>query len=133
MKIKSWEEADEALLQIALTARGLAIAKATVEEREGEIERTEKALEEFVREHAQDLKEKSRNLSHGRVWLRWATKLYTRSWKRVLEVLLDRKRLDLMHIKPKVNKEALEKCEDEFLEELGVGRKSGDVFGYETA
>ncbi len=133
MKIRSWEEADKALMEIGRRQEAIAIAQARAETEKEAIGELAESLEAWVRERAQDLKEKSLDLPHGRVWLRWSNWLYARSWKRVAEVLEATKATAYLHIKPKANKEALEKADDDFLKALGIRRKSGDVFGYEVS
>jgi len=133
MKIRSWDDADQALKEIAASKEAIAIAKARVDEQREEIGALEERLEVFVRDHEEDLQEKSKSLAHGRVWLRWSTKLTARSWAKVLENLLGQKDLRFVRVEYDVNKDALKDSGDAFLLQIGVRRKSGDAFGYETS
>jgi len=133
MKIRSWEDADQALAEIAKRKEGIAVARARVDTEKREIESLEERLEIWVRDNEEDLQEKSKALPHGKVWLRWSTRLAARSWAKVLENLLAGKHLQYLRVEHEVNKDALKEVGDAFLLQIGVRRKSGDAFGYETS
>lgn len=133
MKIRSWDEADQALAEIAKRKEAIAVAKARADAERELIGEIEERLEAFVRDHEEDLQEKSKALPHGRVWLRWATRLTARSWAKVLENLLGQKELRFVRVDYEVNKDTLKDAGDAFLLQVGVRRKSGDAFGYETS
>ena len=133
MKIRSWEDADQALAEIGKRREAIAVAKARADAERELIGEIEERLEAFVRDHEEDLQEKSKALPHGRVWLRWSTRLTARSWVKVLENLLAGKHLQYLRVEHEVNKEALNETGAAFLLQIGVRRKSGDAFGYETS
>jgi len=136
MKIKSWEDVDTALAEIAEHEENIMQAKATVDEAKGEIAKIEPAIEEYVREHEAELQERTLALVSGRVWLHRATHLDPMgrvSWKRILTEFIEYKRFNLISTKRTVDKEALKQLSDDRLKDLGVKRVTEDVFGYETA
>jgi phage host-nuclease inhibitor protein Gam len=132
MKIKSWDDVDMALAQIAAHKEAIAAAKGLVDERREKIGELEPRIEAFVREHEDELQERGKSLPHGRVWLRQATRLVARSWARVLERLLEVGLDSLVRVKQEPDKDALTREPDEFLEKIGVKRKTEDAFGYEA-
>ena len=136
MKIKSWEDVDAALDEIGEQEALIAMAKATVDDAKEQIKTIAPHIEQWVREHEEDLQERSRALPNGRVWLRKATRLALvgkASWKKVLALLLEGKRYSLIHVERSVDKEALKELPDERLAELKIKRDTTDAFGYETA
>jgi hypothetical protein len=135
MKIKSWDDVDAALAEIAAQQGEIAEAKARADEAKATIAELEPKIEEYVRENEPDLLERSRAVDHGRVWLRKATHLDLVgrwSWKKVLDQLIAAKRHNLIRRKPEVDKVALDELTDEALAELRVKRATEDVFGYEA-
>ncbi len=135
MKIKSWEDVDAALAEIATQQGIVAEAKAMADEAKTAIAELEPRIEEYVRENDADLLERSRAVDHGRVWLRQAGHLGLVgrwSWKKVLDQLVEAKRWTLIRTKREVDKEALEQLTEERLAEIRVKRVSEDVFGYEA-
>ena len=135
MKITSWDDVDMALELIAEHQGAIAEAKAQADEAKDAIGELEPRIEDFVREHETDLLERSRAVTHGRVWLRRATRLVTvgrMSWKKVLDALVEAKRMSLVRRKYEVDKEALAELTDERLAELKVRRETADAFGYEA-
>ena len=133
MKIKSWEDVDGALAEIAKRREAIAIAKARADTEREAIAELEPRIEAFVREHEDELQERSKSLPHGRVWLRSATRLVARSWAKVLERLQEGNMWGCIRKKYEVDKEALEERTDSDLAEVGARRKTEDVFGYEVA
>jgi len=136
MKIKSWEDVDFTLTEIANQEATIVLGKSMADEAKAEIAELVPMVEEFVREHEADLQERALALPSGRVWLRKATRLGLIgriSWKKVLAALIEGKRLNLVRTKREVDKEALDQLSDERLGELRVRRITEDVFGYETA
>jgi len=133
MKIKSWDDVDGALAEIARRQAIIAAAKGQIDEQRKAIAEIEPRMEAFVVEHEDELQERSKALAHGRVWLRRATSLTARSWAKVLEKLEAFGLTDCIRLKPEPNKEALGMLPDDRLKELGVKRTTEDVFGYEAA
>jgi phage host-nuclease inhibitor protein Gam len=135
MKIKSWDDVDLALAEIAEQQGAIAQAKSDVDEAKEAIADLEPEIESFVREHEEDLLERSRAFENGRVWLRKAKRLGLIgrwSWRKVLDGLIEAKRRTLIRTKREVDKEALEQLTDDQLAELRVKRVTEDVFGYEA-
>ncbi len=136
MKIRNWDDVDAALVEIAEREGEIAQAKADADKAKAVIAKLEPRIEEWVRDHEEDLLERTLAVESGRVWLRKATHLETVgrwSWKKVTDALVDAKRWTLVSTKRTVDKEALEQLTDERLAELKVKRVTEDVFGYETA
>ena len=133
MKIKSWDDVDAALAEIAKREAAIAEAKAQIDEEKASIKELEPGIEVWVREHETDMQERSLSLENGKVWLRKATHLHARSWQKVLDRLKEGKFWSCIRKKLEVDKEALETRSDEFLEQVGVRKKETDAFGYETA
>jgi rubrerythrin len=133
MKIRSWEDVDGALAEIAKREAAIAESKAAIDEEKAAIKELEPAIEAFVREHEMDMQERSLSLENGKVWLRKSKHLHARSWQKVLERLKEGKVWTCIRKKFEVDKEALEGRSEEFLLEYGVRQKEEDAFGYETA
>ena len=136
MKIKSWDDVDAALAEIAKHEGAIAQAKADADEAKTVIANLGPRIEEWVRDHEADLLERTLALTSGRVWLRKATHLETigrSSWRKVTDALVEAKRWTLISTKRSADKEALEQLSDERLAELKIKRVTEDVFGYETA
>lgn len=135
MKIKSWDDVNLALAEIAGCQAEIVEAKARADEAKAVVAELEPRIEAFVREHEDDMQERSLALDSGRVWLRKATHLETVgrwSWRKVCDALVEAKRWTLVSTKRSVDKEALEQLTDERLAELKVKRVEEDVFGYEA-
>ena len=133
MKIKSWEDVDAALALITESQKVIAEARAKVDHEKAIIAAIEPRIEAFVREHEDELQERSKSLPHGRVWLRSATRLVARSWAKVLERIRECGRPDLVRAKEEPDKEKLAEMADETLKRFGVRRETEDVFGYEAS
>lgn len=133
MKIGSWEDADKALELIGQWREDIAYNKAETDRRKADIKQTEEILEEFVRQHETDLQERSKALTHGRVWLRQATRLVARSWGAVIEKLREARSFSYLRIEYEIDKPSMQLADDAELAKYGVKRKTSDVFGYEVA
>jgi phage host-nuclease inhibitor protein Gam len=133
MKIKSWEDVDRVLREIAKREAAIAESKAQIDEEKAAIKDLEPEIEAYVREHEGDMQERSLSLENGKVWLRKSSHLHARSWQKVLEHLKEAKVWACIRKKFEVDKEALEGRSEEFLSGIGVRNKEEDGFGYETA
>jgi phage host-nuclease inhibitor protein Gam len=132
MKIKGWDDVDAALSSIANLQAEIAEHKGAIDHLREAIGELEPRIEAFVREHEDELQERSKSLTHGRVWLRQATRLASKSWAKVLTKLLGGPYEQYVRAKYEPDKERLGEMEDWELKDLGVVRKTDDVFGYEA-
>lgn len=133
MKIRSWEDVDEGLGIIRESREVIAEARGKMSREHTIIGDLEQRIEAFVRDHEEDLQERSKSVRHGRVWLRSATRLVARSWAAVVARLKDDGGYAYLRIKEEADKEALAQADDAELAKFGVRRKTEDVFGYEVA
>lgn len=148
MQIQSWDDVDKALLEIGEAERrmarcqgdadqAIASAKAHLAAALKPLVARRKVLlaeiEEFVRAHEAEMDGRHRALIHGRVWLRKVTSVTARSWKRVLDWLLERKKMEYVRVSHEVNKEALRGAPDLLLKACGARLTSEDKFGHELS
>ena len=133
MKIKSWDDVDEALRQIAVRTGQIATCKGEIDRLREAIAELEPRIEAFVRAHEDELQERSKSLPHGRVWLRQATRLVARSWAKVVEKLFSTEHEWCIRPKYEADKERLAELTDEQLKRYGVKRETTDTFGYEAS
>jgi len=148
MRIESWEDVDKALLEIGRVERAIVVLGVASAEDELEAKRRlgsalkplearrqdlRARAEEFVREHEGDMVGRTWKGAHGKVWLRKVTTLTARSWKRVLDWLLENKKMAYVRVKYEVNKEALGDASEEMLKAAGARLKHEDAFGYEVS
>lgn len=143
---KSWEQVDEALKQISKINQELKIHEArlnkdidtikanvqsTIAPLQEEKERLEKNVREFTEANMEEFKEKkSMDFSFGQVGFRKSTSIITRNVKAILEALKNNKMFDCITVKESINKEELEKYDDESLSKVGAKRKTEDKFFY---
>jgi phage host-nuclease inhibitor protein Gam len=133
MKIRTWDDVDEALAAIAAHQVDIAHYKGTIDHLRAAVGELEPRIEAFVREHEDDLQERSKALAHGRVWLRQATRLAAKSWAKVLDKILAGTDHQYIRTKYEPDKERLGELDDAALKAFGVTRKTEDVFGYEAS
>lgn len=133
MKIKSWDDVDMALAQIATHQEAIAACKASVDERRAKIAELEPRIEAFVREREDELQERSKSLPHGRVWMRQATRLVAKSWAKVVDKLFGTAYEQCIRTKYEADKERLAELDDAVLKTFGVKRETSDAFGYEAS
>lgn len=146
MRIKDWEQADGVLAELSALDRGIdahetqaanrmARAKidmvASCEPLLQRREKLEEALERFVRDREDEMDGRSRQLNHGRVWLRKVSAVTARSWKRVLDWLIANRKHDYVRTKYEVNKETLRDAPPELVKACGAKIKDEDHFGYD--
>lgn len=149
--IKSWEDANEALRQIAEATIALADiegemnkqilgAKKAAEEQskpyKDRVANLERELKEFVTENRGDMgKAKSKTLTFGEVSFRLSTAIsLPRAKDKIEEIvrrLKARKMMDCIIVKEEVSKEALKKYGEDAVTAVGATWKQSDVFGYE--
>lgn len=146
-KIRDWNDADEVLGRLAQLHRDVAVAgtwrdqaiqkakdehahrvKPLVEE----IEQREAELHRFVLEHQEDLEGRSRKLERGRCGLLLVKALHVRNIKRAVAWLLDAKKLQFLHVKHELHKEALRDAPADVLKACGVKVRDRDQFWYEV-
>lgn len=143
---KEWTQVEEALKQIAKIERTLKVnevnlnqdidsikskvqadAKPLLEEKE----RLEKNIKEFTEDNIEEFKDKkSKDFSFGQVGFRKTTTIITRNVKAIIEALKNNKMNSCITVKEAINKEELEKYDDESLVKVGAKRKSEDKFFY---
>lgn len=148
MRIESWEDVDKALLEIGRVERAIVVlGVAAAEDEVAAKRRLVSALkplearrqdlvahaEAFVREREGEMVGRTWKGAHGKVWLRKVTTLTARSWKRVLDWLLENKRMSFVRVKYQVNKETLGNATEDVLRAAGARLKDEDAFGYEVS
>lgn len=151
--IKTLEEADAALAQIAAQRRMIALIEATMNDEidavkvrataeadphKQEIVANEQALARFAEYHKAELfiRRKSCDLTFGSIGFRASTKIKLLSkmtWERVLEILRDTGLRQCIRVKEEPDKEALKGLAPEHLKELGCKVVQEDTFFYEIA
>ena len=149
--IKSWEDANEALRQIAEATIALADiegemnkqilgAKKAAEEQskpyKDRVANLERELKEFVTENRGDMgKAKSKTLTFGEVSFRLSTAISLPRAKDKIEEIVRRLKartmMDCIIVKEEVSKEALKKYGEDVVTAVGATWKQSDVFGYE--
>lgn len=149
--IKTWEDANAALRQIAEASLALADiegemnkqivgAKKAAEEQgkphKDRIAKLERELKDFVTEHRADMgKAKSKTLTFGEVSFRLSNSISLPrakdKLKEIVRKLKARKMLDCIVTKEEVSKEALKKYGEDVVNAVGATWKQSDVFGYE--
>ena len=149
--IKSWEDANEALRQIAEATIALADiegemnkqilgAKKAAEEQskpfKDRVAKLERELKDFVTENRSDMgKTKSKTLTFGEVGFRLSTALSLPRAKEKLEEIVRklkaRQMMDCIVVKEEISKEALKKYGEDVVSAVGATWKQSDVFGYE--
>ena len=149
--IKSWEDANEALRQIAEATIALADiegemnkqilgAKKAAEEQskpfKDRVAKLERELKDFVTENRSDMgKAKSKTLTFGEVSFRLSTAISLPRAKEKLEEIVRklkaRQMMDCIVIKEDISKEALKKYGEDVVTAVGATWKQSDVFGYE--
>lgn len=149
--IKSWEDANEALRQIAEATIALADiegemnkqilgAKKAAEEQskpfKDGVAKLERELKDFVTENRSDTgKAKSKTLTFGEVSFRLSTAISLPRAKEKLEEIVRklkaRQMMDCIVVKEEVSKDALKKYGEDVVTAVGATWKQSDVFGYE--
>jgi len=151
--IKTLEDADAALAQIAALRRNIALietalndeidaakAKATAEAEpfRQEIAVQEQALTRFADYHKAELfaKRKSCELTFGCIGFRSSTKIKLLSkmtWERVVEILRDTGMRHFIRVKEEPDKEKLKALAPDHLKDIGCKVVQEDIFFYEIA
>lgn len=149
--IKTWEDANDALRQIAEAQLALQDiegemnkqilgAKKAAEEQSKQfkdrVAKLERELKDFVTEHRADMgKTKTKLLTFGEVGFRLSTSVsLPRAKEKVEEIirrLKARSMTDCIIVKEDVSKEALKKYGEDTVNAVGATWKQNDVFGYE--
>ena len=149
--IKSWEDANEALRQIAEATIALADiegemnkqilgAKKAAEEQgkpfKDRVAKLERELKDFVTENRSDMgKAKSKALTFGEVSSRLSTSISLPRAKEKLEEIIRRLKArqmtDCIVVKEEISKDALKKYGEDTVNAVGATWKQQDVFGYE--
>ena len=149
--IKSWEDANEALRQIAEATIALADiegemnkqilgAKKAAEEQskpfKDRVAKLERELKDFVTENRSDMgKAKSKALTFREVSFRLSTSISLPRAKEKLEEIIRRLKArqmtDCIVVKEEISKDALKKYGEDAVAAVGATWKQSDVFGYE--
>lgn len=146
-KIADWNDADEVLGRLAQLHRDVAVLERWRDEASAkakdeyatrakplgeEIEQLEGRLRHFVVEHQEDLEGRSKKLERGRCGLLLVKALHVRNIKRAVAWLLDAKKLQFLHVKHELNKEALRDAPAEVLKACNAKVRDRDQFWYEV-
>lgn len=146
-ELKSWDEVDETLHEIAEAE--MEIEKITTDMNvkihdlkqkadqkskaaQEKIKTLEVQVKQFVEEHREDLKGKTMSLNHGQVGFRFSTKVITSKAEKIIEKLKKFGMNDCINVKETINKEVLRKYEEEDILKVGASLKKEDTFWYET-
>ena len=152
--VKTWEDANDALRQIAeahlrrflfqlflgeMNKQILGAKKAAEEQskpHKDRIAKLERELKDFVTEHRADMgKAKSKILTFGEVGFRLSTSVSLPRAKEKIEEIIrrlkNRQMMDCIVVKEDVSKEALKKYGEDTVNAVGATWKQQDVFGYE--
>ena len=150
--LKSWEDADKALREIAENRIALAdiesdmqrqiigikkIAEQDSKPYADRISKLERDLTEFVGDHRDDLgKTKTKVLNFGEVGFRLSTSVSLPTAKDKLEEIIrrlkGRKMNDCIKTEEKVLKDNLKKYGEDVVIAVGAGWKQKDTFGYDV-
>lgn len=145
--LKSWQEADEALLAIGQLSRQIeayeAEAQASIDEIRAGTVIVVKPLQErlavlklqlqaFCEARRGEFKGKSRVLNFGTVSFRVSSKIVIRGLAACLEALKKLGLGDYIRVKESPDKEKMKDLDDGTLAQVGARRQTEDVFGYEV-
>lgn len=149
--LKSWEDVNDALRQIAEAQIALGDIESTMQKQilgakkvaeqqskpyNDEVARLEREIKAFVTDHRDEMgKAKSKALTFGEVGFRLSTVVsLPRAKEKVEEILRrlkSRQMTDCILVEEKVSKEALKKYGEDTVNAVGATWKQSDVFGYE--
>lgn len=143
---KEWNQVDEALKQIAKIEQTLKINEAKLNQDINSIktrvqaeakplleekQRLEKNIREFTEANVNEFTDKkSKDFTYGQVGFRKTSTLVTRNVKAILEALKNNKMFNCITVKESINKDELDKYDDESLAKIGAKRKIEDKFFY---
>ena len=150
--LKSWEDVNDALRQIAEAQialddiesdmqKQIIGAQKVAEEQSKPIKdavaRLEREIKAFVTDHRDEMgKAKSMTLTFGEVGFRLSTSISLPRAKEKVEEIIRRLKSRQMHdcivVEEKVSKEALKKYGEDTVNAVGATWKQSDVFGYEV-
>lgn len=145
--LQTWADVDRSLREIGQESARIEAMEAEFNEAVGQLkeqltegakpvqdnrERLERLVKEFTEEHKAELEGKSRELNFGRVGFRLSTSLVVKNVKAVLSLLKGKRLFACISTKESVSKDELKKLDEATLAELGVCRKTEDVFWYEV-
>lgn len=149
--LKSWEDVNDALRQIAEAEIAMSEIEGTMQKQilgakkvaeqeskpfKDEVARLEREIKTFVTDHRDELgKVKSKTLTFGEVGFRLSTVISLPRAKEKLEEIIrrlkSRQMTDCIVVKEEVSKEALKKYGEDTVNAVGATWKQSDVFGYE--
>lgn len=150
--LKSWEDVNDALRQIAEAQIALGdiesdmqkqilgaqqIAESESKPYNDSIAKLEREIKEFVSDHREDLgKLKSKTLTFGEVGFRLSTSVVLPRAKEKLEEIIRRLKArqmtDCIVVEEKISKDNLKKYGKDTVAAVGATWKQKDVFGYEV-
>lgn len=145
--LKSWQEADEALLTIGQIERHVeeyeALAQMKIDTIRKDTVAMVKPLQEqkialelqlqaFCEAHRGEFKGKSRVLNFGTVSFRQSTKIVIRGVAACIEALRKLGLADYVRVKEAPDKDKMKDLDDATLAQVGAKRQPEDVFGYEV-
>ncbi len=146
--LKTWDEVDTALKEIAEAENQIAILESSLnitvntlkeefkeksEPYRSEIKKYEAMVKEFVTDHKTDLKGKSRELTFGKVGFRLSTKVVLpKKLDRLIKALRRNGMDDCIQTEEKVNKDILKAYDEKEIIAVGASLKKEDTFWYET-
>lgn len=145
-QLQSWEDVDEALRNIGVIDRELALIEAGQNEAIDQIKKEtrdkatpflsrkdglETAIKEFCdANRAEFTKVKTRSLPFGEVGYRLSTRIMIKKVADTLQALKDLALTACIRSKEEPDKEAMKSLTDETLAQVGAARKTENIFGY---
>ncbi len=145
-QLQSWEEVDEALRNIGVIDRELALIEAGQNESIDKVKKEsldkaapfmarKEGLETAIKEYcdanrAEFIKVKTKCMSFGEVGYRLSTKIMIKRVADTLQALKDLAFKNCIRTKEELDKEAMKSLTDEQLAQVGATRKTENVFGY---
>ena len=150
--LKSWEDVNDALRQIAEAQIALGEIQSDMQKQilgaqkvaeeqskplNDNVAKLEREIKSFVTDHRDEMgKTKSVVLTYGEVGFRLSTSVSLPRAKEKLEEIIrrlkSRQMTDCIVVEEKVSKEALKKYGEDTVNAVGATWKQGDVFGYEV-
>lgn len=145
--LQNWDDVDTCLREIGTIDRELGILEAGQNEQIDRIKTETKAAAQPLQDKKSGLelaikefceanriefaKVKTKTLTFGSVGFRLTTRIIIKRVAETLQALKDLSLAQCIRIKEEPDKEAMKNLSDELLAEVGAGRKTENVFGYE--
>lgn len=90
----------------------------------------EEEIEQYARDHRNEIKGKSLSLNFGKLGFRESTKIIIENVKATISILKKRQMFDCITLKYNLKKEGLKNYPDEVLKEIGAEKQTEESFYY---